>query len=72
MSIIKTVKIKDEYITLGQLLKIVDLVNSGGEVKYFLATNKVLINGVEDNRRGKKLYLNDLIEIDNKQYQICR
>ena len=72
MSIIKTVKIKDEYITLGQLLKIVDLVNSGGEVKYFLDTNKVLINGVEDNRRGKKLYLNDLIEIDNKQYQICR
>lgn len=65
------VKIKDEYITLGQLLKIVDLVGSGGETKLFLSEHKILVNGVEDNRRGKKLYKDDVIEILGVSYIIC-
>ena len=65
------VKIRDEFITLGQLLKIVDLVSSGGETKHFLLNNKIVINGVEDNRRGKKLYKDNLIEINGSQYKIC-
>ena len=69
---IKEVKIKDEFITLGQFLKLTDNVSSGGEVKMFLSNNKVLINKEEDNRRGRKLYSNDLIELDGKVYRICR
>ena len=65
------VKIKDEYITLGQLLKIVDLVSSGGETKIFLSDNKILVNGKEDNRRGKKLYKDDVVEILGVSYIIC-
>lgn len=65
------VKIKEEYITLGQLLKIVDLVGSGGETKLFLSEHKILVNGVEDNRRGKKLYKDDVIEILGVSYIIC-
>ncbi len=65
------VKIKDEYITLGQLLKIVDLVGSGGETKLFLSEHKILVNGVEDDRRGKKLYKDDVIEILGVSYIIC-
>lgn len=65
------VKIKDEYITLGQLLKIVDLVGSGGETKLFLSEHKILVNGVKDNRRGKKLYKDDVIEILGVSYIIC-
>lgn len=65
------VKIKDEYIALGQLLKIVDLVGSGGETKLFLSEHKILVNGVEDNRRGKKLYKDDVIEILGVSYIIC-
>ncbi|WP_416437351.1 S4 domain-containing protein YaaA [Ligilactobacillus salivarius] len=57
------VKLKTDYITLGQLLKIVDIISSGGQAKWFLQENDVLINGELDNRRGRKLYSNDLVEI---------
>lgn len=71
MGIIKEVKIKDEFITLGQLLKLVDLVSTGGEVKYFLMNEKILVNNIQDNRRGRKLYKNDLINIQSVTYKIC-
>ena len=71
MAIIKEIKIRDEFITLGQFIKVVDLVSSGGETKYFLLTTKVLVNGQEDNRRGKKLYKGDQIIINDVQYKIC-
>ena len=71
MAITKKVSIYDEYITLSQFLKIVDLVQSGGEAKSFLLSKKVIINGEDDNRRGRKLRKNDLIEIDGKVYEIC-
>lgn len=71
MAIIKEIKIKDEYVTLGQFLKLADLVSSGGEAKAFLAVNKILINKEEDNRRGRKLYRNDVIEIGTEVYRIC-
>jgi len=71
MAITKQVKINDEFITLGQFLKITDLINSGGEAKVFLATNEVIINNEVDNRRGRKLYKGDLIEVSHKTYEIC-
>lgn len=67
----KRVQIKDEYITLGQLLKIVDLVSSGGETKVFLSSNKIFVNNEPENRRGKKLYKDDVIEISGVSYIIC-
>ncbi|MBR2534004.1 MAG: S4 domain-containing protein YaaA [Erysipelotrichaceae bacterium] len=71
MAIIEKVEIKEDYITLGQFLKLVDLISSGGEVKAFLSENTVLINHEADNRRGRKLYKDDLIEVASKTYQIC-
>ena len=71
MEKIKEIKIKDEFITLGQFIKLVDLVFSGGEVKYFLANNEVLINNELDSRRGRKLYKDDLIKIEGNIYKIC-
>lgn len=68
---VKDIRIKEEYITLGQLLKIENLVSSGGEVKLFLSDNLVLINEEKDNRRGRKLYKNDVIKIQEKEYKIC-
>ncbi|MBQ0036316.1 MAG: S4 domain-containing protein YaaA [Firmicutes bacterium] len=67
----KKVEIRDEYITLGQFLKIVDLISSGGEAKSFLSTKNVIINNNLDNRRGRKLYKGDQIEIDHQIYEIC-
>ena len=65
------IEIRDEFITLGQLLKKADIVSNGGEVKFFLAENKVLVNGEDENRRGKKLYHGDTIEIADVIYKIA-
>ena len=65
------IEIRDEFITLGQLLKKADIVSNGGEVKFFLAENKVLVNGEDENRRGKKLYHGDTIEIAAVIYKIA-
>ena len=71
MALIKEIKIESEYITLGQFLKVADIISSGGEAKTCLACNRILINNEEDNRRGRKLYKDDVIEIDGKHYKIC-
>lgn len=63
-------KLFDEFITLQALLKDLGIIQSGGAVKAFLAENQVLLNGQEENRRGKKLYLHDNIQIPNLDLQI--
>ena len=55
--------INTPYVTLGQFLKLPDIIQSGGEAKLYLANNKVLINDEEDNRRGRKLKDGDIIKI---------
>lgn len=64
------IEIYTEYITLGQLLKIANIISSGGEAKFFLSENYAIINGVEDNRRGRKLYKGDKVIILGKEYSI--
>ena len=68
----KSVKLrKDEpFITLGVLLKITGLIDTGGQAKCFLSENKVLVNGEEDNRRGRKLYHGDVVEVSNCSFVI--
>jgi len=60
----KDIKIGTEYITLGQFLKLSDCIATGGHAKFFLQENKVVINGEEDNRRGRKLYPGDKVEVE--------
>ncbi len=60
-------KINTEYITLGQLLKFSGMANSGGDIKYFLETSEILVNNEAENRRGKKLYPNDVVVIDGEE-----
>lgn len=55
----KEIKIRGDYITLGQLLKEEGLVQTGGAAKYFLRENEVQVNGQVDTRRGKKLRVGD-------------
>ena len=68
----KSIKLrKDEpFITLGVLLKIAGLIDTGGQAKFFLMENKVLVNGEEDNRRGRNLYRGDVIEVNNHSFII--
>lgn len=67
----KRIEIKDEYITLGQFLKVADIIASGGEAKIFLNSNIILINDEEDNRRGRKLHKRDKVSILGVDYLIC-
>jgi S4 domain protein YaaA len=66
----KPLKITTPYITLQQLLKIEDIISSGGEAKFYLAENPVLVNGELENRRGRKLYPKDVIKVDNQEFII--
>ncbi|MBO5542400.1 MAG: S4 domain-containing protein YaaA [Acholeplasmatales bacterium] len=66
----KPLKITTPYITLQQLLKIENIISSGGEAKFYLAENPVLVNGELENRRGRKLYPKDVIKVDNQEFII--
>jgi ribosome-associated protein len=59
----KKVIFTGEYITLGQFLKKVDLIDSGSDAKHFLSFNRVFINEEVDDRRGRKLRHQDQIRI---------
>lgn len=64
------VKIVSEYIKLGQFLKFAAIISNGAEAKQFLAVNKVYVNSELDQRRGRKLYPNDIVKVLNKEYII--
>ncbi|MFG6146735.1 S4 domain-containing protein YaaA [Halobacillus sp. B23F22_1] len=57
------IEISTEYIPLGQFLKLSNVVESGGMVKIFLAEFEVYVNGEREQRRGRKLYLGDIVNI---------
>ncbi|NPC94895.1 S4 domain-containing protein YaaA [Bacillus sp. WMMC1349] len=59
----KTVAIDTNMITLGQFLKLADVIQSGGMAKWFLSEYEVFVNGEPDNRRGRKLYVGDVVMI---------
>lgn len=62
---IKNIKIETDYITLGQFLKLAELIDSGGMAKWFLNEYEIFVNGEQDQRRGKKLRVGDEIKIQN-------
>lgn len=68
----KVVKIKEgeDYITLNILLKITNIISTGGQAKWYLQENEVLVNGVLENRRGRKLYPGDVIEVEGQTFVI--
>ncbi len=66
----KEFKLKSEYITLGQLIKVLGLISSGGMVKMFLEDNLITLNGEKENRRGKKLFKGDQLVIKGNAYLI--
>jgi S4 domain protein YaaA len=66
----KKFKITTEYITLGQLLKATDHINSGGHAKFFLFSNDVMVNQEKRTERGKKLYPGDVITVEGMEYLI--
>ena len=55
----KEIKLREDYIKLGQALKAAGLVSSGIEAKIVITEGEVLVNGEQELRRGRKLYDGD-------------
>ena len=66
----KIIIVKPPYIELGKLLKLLGLISTGGSAEMFLDSNDVRVNNVIEKRRGKKLYLNDIVKIEKQDYKI--
>lgn len=60
-------KLNKEYIKLDQFLKMSNIISTGGEAKIYLMENKVLVNDIEENRRGRKLYPGDTVTVEGRK-----
>ena len=62
-----TITIRDEFIKLGQAMKLAGLVESGAEAKDVIVDGLVTVNGEVDTRRGRKLYPGDRFAYKNQE-----
>lgn len=67
----ETIKIRDEFIKLGQLLKLAGLVESGVDAKFVIQDGLVKVNGQVETRRGKKIVAGDVVEFDGNSVKVC-
>ncbi|WP_029329103.1 S4 domain-containing protein YaaA [Lentibacillus jeotgali] len=58
------IQIETDYIQLGQFIKLLNVLDSGGMVKAFLQDEGVLVNSEPEHRRGRKVYPGDVIEME--------
>ncbi len=68
----ESIKIKDEFIKLGQLLKLVGFCDSGVDAKFVIQDGLVKVNGEVETQRGKKLHDGDIVEFENKQIKVVK
>ena len=66
------IKLRDEFIKLGQALKAANFVEDGVEAKYVIQDGEVLVNGEPDTRRGRKLYDGDMISYHGEEVKIVK
>ena len=64
------IKLRDEYIKLGQALKAANLVEDGVEAKLVIQDGLVKVNNQVDIRRGRKLYDGDVVSFDGQELRI--
>lgn len=66
----ETVRLRDDYIKLGQALKAAGLVQSGVDAKYAVQGGEVKVNGQTEVQRGKKLVVGDIVEYKGDKIRI--
>lgn len=67
-----TIRNGDEFIKLGQAIKVVGFVESGVEAKDVIQSGLVKVNGVVETQRGKKLVGGEVIEFNGSKLTIKR
>ena len=66
----KQIKIRDEFIKLGQALKLAGFAQTGIEAKIMVTSGQVRVNGETDTRRGRKLYDGDTVETKDGSFTV--
>ncbi len=64
------IKIRDEYIRLGQALKLSGIAQTGIEAKIMIQSGDILVNGEKEDRRGRKLRDGDKVQAGNQTFTV--
>jgi ribosome-associated protein len=64
------IQIRDEFIKLGQAMKLAGLVDEGYEAKSVITSGLVTVNGEVDTRRGRKLHPGDTFTYKNQTFEV--
>ncbi len=68
----ESIKIREDFIKLGQAMKLASLVSEGVEAKYAILDGKVSVNGELCLMRGKKLYPGDVFTFEGKTVEVSK
>ena len=61
-------EIEVETIELDQFLKLAEVTQSGGQAKHLIQSGAVLVNGIVETRRGKKLRPGDRVSVGGEEF----
>ena len=64
------IKLREDYIKIGQALKAAGLVESGVDAKFAIQDGLVLVNGETEYQRGKKLIDGDIVSFEGETIMI--
>ena len=67
---LREIAIRGDMIRLGQLLKLAGMIDSGAEIKGFLASQPVLVNGDRELRRGRQLHRGDVVQVRDEDLRV--
>ena len=65
-------KLRDEFIKLGQAMKAAGIVSSGTDAKMLIQDGQVTVNGEVETRRGRKLYDGDVFEFEGDEVRVVK
>jgi len=68
---VQVIHLREEPITLGQLLKLAGLVDTGGEAKMLIAQGEVRVDGQVERRRGRKLVRGQEVEVAGRRLRLA-
>lgn len=67
----RDVAIREEFIRLGQFLKLADLIDNGAEVKPLMIQGLVTVNGDTETRRGRRLEKGDVVALGDASVRVA-
>jgi ribosome-associated protein len=66
----KKIEISEEPIELYKILKLENMVGSGGEAKYVISEGQVIVNGKIETRKRKKIFSGDVVEFGEEKIRV--